>query len=197
MPLATINPIPAIKKQYYTTGQIAKFCHVSPTTIFRAIEHGLLKASTTPGGHYRISRGEAEGFLKKNKISLNVLESQTIRILIVEDNPMQLRFFQRALGKDSELELKTTNSGYEAGFLTRSFRPNIILLDIFLKDMDGRQVVKLIRSDPELKHTKILAITAATSSKDIEEIKASGVSALLQKPISSTQLHETIKSFFK
>src|SRR5437879_3328965 len=123
--------------KFYTAPEAAKLCNVSHATLVRAIENGLLQSSTTPGGHYRISRDELETFMKKNKIPLSVLEPRTIRVLIVDDNAAQLRSLQRTLEADSEFEIKTAASGYEAGYLTKSWKPNVILLDIVLKDMDG------------------------------------------------------------
>lgn len=167
---------------------------MSPATIFRAIENGQLRAATTPGGHYRITREDLEEFLKKNNIPMALLEPRTSRVLIVEDNPTELRFFQRALSKEQNLDVKSTASGYWAGFLTKSFKPDIIILDIFLKDMDGRQVAKLIRTDPDLKHSKIVAISATKDPKDLKEIKASGVDVFLPKPVSPADLRKTVSA---
>ena len=182
------------KKTFYTTGQVARLLDMSPATIFRAIEKGQLNSSTTPGGHNRISREELEAFLRSNNISLRVLGSRErrARVLIVEDNPAELRVFKRALQAAANLEIVTTTSGYEAGCLTKSFCPDIILLDIFLADADGREIVKLIRSNPELKATKIAAISGAASPDDLHTIRACGVDEFIQKPVTPDDLRETI-----
>ena len=182
-----------IIKEYYTTGELAEICHVSPTTISRAINNKQLKATTTPGGHFRVSRKEAEEFLEKNNIPIPRLHLRTKRILIVEDNVTELRLFSRALEKGKKYELKTTGSGYEAGYLTESFKPDLILLDIFLDDIDGRQVARLIRSDPDLKHTKIVAVTGAKNPKDIKEIITSHFDSFIFKPIDPDELRMKIE----
>lgn len=179
-------------KRYYTTTEMAELCQVSPTTIFRAIINKSIKAATTPGGHYRISSDEVENFLKKNNISIDPNLPRFFRILIVEDNPIELRFFKRALEKEKTFEVQATTSGYKAGFLTQSMKPDLILLDIFLKDMDGREVARLIRSDAELKHTKIIAITAAREPNVIKEIVGVGFDSLLFKPIDPDELREKV-----
>jgi excisionase family DNA binding protein len=181
-------------KSYYTTGELAEICHVSPTTIFRAILSKHLNAATTPGGHFRVARQEVEEFLKKNNIPFPGNQIQTKKVLIVEDNPAELRLYQRALETDSNLIVKTTDSGYEAGFLTQSFKPDLILLDIFLSDADGRQVAKLIRADRELRHTKIVAITGSKSPQDIKEIKALGFDGFIQKPISGADIRKEVRA---
>ncbi len=184
-------------KAFYTTGEIARLLDMSPATIFRAIEKGQLKSSTTPGGHNRISREDLETFLKTNNISLRVLDSRArrMRVLIVEDNPAELRMFKRALQSVTDLEIMTTPSGYEAGFLTKSFWPELILLDIFLQETDGREIVKLIRGDPELKGAKIIAISGAASPEDLQAIKACGVDDFIQKPVSPDELRERVLAF--
>jgi len=185
------------EKSFYTTGDVARMLDMSPATIFRAIENGVLKASTTPGGHNRISREDLEAFLKKNNISLRVLDSRARRkrVLIVEDNPAELRMFKRALQAVTDFDIMTTTSGYEAGFLTKSFWPDVILLDIFLQESDGREIVKLIRMDPELKGAKILAISGTASEAQIQAIKASGVDDFIQKPVSPDELRERVLAF--
>lgn len=181
------------KKAFYSTGDVAKILDVSHATVFRAIDRKRLKASTTPGGHYRISRGDLEAFLQENNISAAVLEPRTKRVLIVEDNPAELRLFTRSLEAEPLLEVKGTPSGYEAGFLTKSFRPDLIVLDIFLDDADGRQVARLIRRDPELRHTRIVAVTGSRDERVLEEIRREGFDGLVQKPVDPERFREKVR----
>lgn len=180
--------------KFYTAPEAARICSVSHATIVRAIENGLLEAATTPGGHYRILRDELELFMKKNKIPLNALEPRSIRVLAVEDNAAQLRFLQKALEADSDFEIRTASSGYEAGYLTKSWRPHVILLDIYLKDMDGRQVAKLVRADPDLKRTKIIALSVIEDPAEIRDVRASGVDDFIHKPVNAAKLKEKIRA---
>jgi len=186
-------------KAFYTTGEIARLLAMSPATIFRAIENGLLEASTTPGGHHRVSREELEAFLKKNRIDPRVLDSlaRKVRVLIVEDNPAELRMFKRALESLPNCEILTTNSGYEAGFLTRSFGPDAILLDIFLQDSDGREIIKLIRGTPKLKGVKIAAMSGTASAEQIRSIRACGIDDFIEKPVSPDDLRRRIEALLR
>jgi len=54
-----------------TTGDVARYCHVTPATISRWIRRGYLPAYTTPGGHHRILASEFRGFLERNRIPVN------------------------------------------------------------------------------------------------------------------------------
>jgi len=184
-------------KKYFTTGELADLCSVSPVTIFRAINNHSIQASTTPGGHFRIEKGVAEEFLKRNNIPLRVIEPTTKKILIVEDNLAELRFFERVFHSDSSFEVKGTVSGYKAGFLTESFKPDLILLDIFLEDVDGREVATVVRSEESLKHTKILAITGTKNPKEIAAIRKWGFDGVLLKPVTPVELKFQVERLLK
>lgn len=175
-------------KRFYTTSEAASRLQVSSTTVFRAITNKVLKAVTTPGGHYRISEEEVENFLKTHHFSNPAKPATLSRILVVEDNPLELRFFKQALEQSNQFEVHVASSGYEAGFLTKSIRPDLILLDIFLNDVDGRDVARLIRSDPELKHTKLIAITASTDQNVLRELQEMDFDSLVFKPIDAEEL---------
>lgn len=174
-------------KKYYTTGEVAQICHVSAATIFRAIVNKSLRAAKTPGGHFRVSSDDLDHFLKKSNLAPEK-ETRNARILIVEDNPVELRFFKRALEREKSFEINTTGSGYEAGFLTQSLKPDLILLDILLADSDGREVARLIRADNELKHTKIIAITGAKDAKIIKDLVSTHFDSFIFKPIDPDEL---------
>ena len=156
-----------------------------------------LTASTVPGGNFRTERGAAEEFLKENNTVLPCLSGLNKRILIVEDNAAERRIFQQTLEKKTDVVVKTASTGYEAGFLTQTFKPDLILIDIFLPDIDGRKVVKLLRLNPGFRHTIIVAISGTRDPKDLKEIKECGVNAFLQKPFTPTELTEKISSLLK
>lgn len=184
-------------KKFYTTGELARICHVDPTTIFRAVINKSIGAVTTPGGHFRIPCEEVEKFLKKSNIPWPDKSTATFRVLIVEDNPVELRAYQRALSREKNLTVKTTSSAYEAGLLTQSFQPDLILMDIYLDDGDGRDVARLVHSYPGLEKTHLVAITGNRDSKLAREIRDAGFDALLLKPIEPHNLRDKVNEYLK
>jgi len=171
--------------------------NVSQTTIFRAIDRKALRASTTPGGHYRVLREDLEQFLKANNDPIDVLEPRVKRVLVVEDNPVELQMVKRVLSAEPMLEVRGTASGYEAGLLTKSIKPDLILLDIFLNDVDGRNVAKLIREDPELKGTQIVAMTGSRDQAVLDELVQAGFADLLTKPLDAPVLLERVRRLLR
>ena len=119
-----------------------------------------------------------------------------IEILLVEDSPSDAFITREALK-----EAKTPNrvhlvpDGVEAlAFLRRETnyaampRPDIILLDIGLPGRDGYEVAKILRSDSDLVHTKIIAVTGYGQDEDRRRSKQAGMDEHLTKPVNPDTL---------
>jgi len=184
---------PTSGKPFYTTGEIARMLDLSPATIFRAIEGNKLPASTTPGGHYRVAREDLRRFLDARGLSSELLGPAGNTVLIVEDNPAELRLLKRILAGVPGVRIEATDSGLKAGYLIKSLKPGLILLDIFLREGDGREVARLVRTDPELARTRILAVTAAAGGRALREIKSSGVDGVILKPVAPAELRRKVR----
>lgn len=183
--------------EIYTTGEAAKILKVSQPTVFRAIENDQLKASTTPGGHYRITRADLADYMARNNIQAAALEPRRYRILVVEDNPAEQRLIQKTLAAETQYDVRVTHSGYEAGFLTKQLKPDLLLLDIFLGDMDGRLIARLIRSDSSLAAMKIVALSSTRDADVIQEIWDAGIDDFIPKPVTPDALLEHLRRFLK
>lgn len=108
-------------------------------------------------------------------------------ILVVDDEPALLRLMEFVLSKQGHTMLTATD-GEEALEMTRSQRPDLIVLDIMMPKLDGYQVAEAIRSDDELKHTPIIMLSAKAQEEDIERGVAAGVDRYVTKPFSPDEL---------
>ena len=115
-------------------------------------------------------------------------------VLIVEDNELNMKLFNDLLEAHGYVTVQTRN-GMEAMELARLHRPNLILMDIQLPEVSGLEVTKWIKSDEELKHIPVIAITAFAMKGDEEKIRQGGCEAYLSKPISVVKFLETVKSY--
>jgi two-component system cell cycle response regulator DivK len=113
------------------------------------------------------------------------------RILIVEDHPLHMKLMEMALRGKNYTLLKATD-GEAALDLATSQRPDLILMDIRLPKMDGFQVTKKLRENPEFSDTPIIALTAHAMAGDRESVIKSGCNAYLSKPIDTRELLEMI-----
>ena len=128
-------------KRIFTTGEAAAICKVSQQTIIRCFDSGRLTGFRVPGSKFRrIPREELIRFMRANGIPLDPLEGERRRVLIVDDDQAVLELLVDIIQRDGRFEIKTASNGYDAGLLTESFRPSLILLDYMLPDLNGNVV---------------------------------------------------------
>jgi two-component system, cell cycle response regulator DivK len=128
----------------------------------------------------------------KSLMNNNMAQEKTI--LIVEDNDLNLKLFRDLLGANGYRTIET-KEGLEAVQITRNQRPDLILMDIQLPEISGLEVTKRIKSDREISHIPIIAVTAFAMKNDEEKILQAGCEAYISKPISITDFLITIRSF--
>lgn len=116
------------------------------------------------------------------------------RILIVEDNDLNLKLFRDLLSAHG-YETLETKDGFEAVKLAQEFKPDLILMDIQLPEISGLDVTRNIKNDPALEHIPIVAVTAFAMKDDEEKILRAGCQAYMSKPISIAPFLHTIRKF--
>lgn len=170
-------------KSVYTTGEVAAICNISQQTVIRCFDSGRLKGFRVPGSKFRrIPRDKLIQFMKDNHIPLDQLDSGKKRILIVDDDPAIVEMFMDLLGADGRFEVKSAATGYDAGMLTHQFRPDLILLDYKLPDLNGNVVCKTIRSNPEFENTRIILMSGVADPDEVEELLRAGADVFIRKP---------------
>ena len=116
------------------------------------------------------------------------------RILIVEDNDLNLKLFRDLLTAHG-YETIETKEGMEAITLTRSEKPDLILMDIQLPEISGLDVTRRIKADETVREIPIIAVTAFAMKDDEEKILAAGCEAYISKPISIMPFLNTVRRF--
>ncbi|RMF95934.1 MAG: response regulator [Candidatus Schekmanbacteria bacterium] len=168
-------------KKAFTTHEAAEYCNVSPATIIRWIESGLLKSTKTAGGHRRIPKEELIRFWKEINSDK---DDENLRVLVIDDERFIVDFFKESIEKiDPNIKVQGAYSGFEAGELVHLFKPHIVFLDLVMKGIDGFQVCKRLKESPETNGIKIVAITGYPSKHNIDKIKEYGAVEVLEKPI--------------
>ena len=103
------------------------------------------------------------------------------RVAIVEDNPDNRLLVEAILEDDFELEL--FEDGIEAVAGIPKFNPDVILLDISLPGMDGKEVLRRLRAEPRTSAIPVIAFTAHAMYGDREDLLALGFNDYVSKPI--------------
>lgn len=114
------------------------------------------------------------------------------RILYIDDDLANLDTIERALSRNGFTVL-TANTGEEGILSAETEKPDLILLDILLPDMNGFEVCEKIRSKPHLKKIPIIALTASTIDNNRRAILATDFDGYLAKPPALTDLFATIQ----
>jgi CheY-like chemotaxis protein len=117
-------------------------------------------------------------------------------ILIVDDNPINLKL-ARVLLAGEGYEVRTAADAEEALAVLRVYRPRLILMDIQLPGMDGLDLTRLIKRDPTLAATTILALTAYAMKGDADKAMAAGCDGYVAKPIDTRALPGVIEGYLK
>lgn len=180
-------------KTVFTTGEAADVCKLSQQTIIRCFDSGQLSGFRVPGSKFRrIPRDELIRFMKKNSIPLDGLSSDKIKVLVVDDDPEIVELFVDVLKRDGRFEVATATTGYDAGVLTQSFLPDLVILDYMLPDVNGNVVCKTIRENPELAQIKILIISGLINQAEIDQLLAAGADDFIKKPFNIAKVIERI-----
>ncbi len=184
------------EKQVFTTGEAAELCNVSQQTIIRCFDSGRLNGFRVPGSKFRrIPRADLIRFMRDNDIPSTLVESSSVRVLVVDDDPQIVRMLEDLLSSDERFEVRTATTGYDAGMVTREFRPDVILLDYMLPDVNGKVVCERIKSDPELQDTRVIIISGAVRRDDIDGLLAAGAEEFIAKPFQATELTEKLLAY--
>lgn len=136
--------------------------------------------------------------------------SEPIHILLVEDNQDDYEATVRSLKKNHFMNpVKWCSSGQQAiDYLTRTGKfqddpdvkqPDLILLDLNMPGVDGRQVLQTIKEDPQLRSIPVVILTTSKDERDIDKCYDLGASTYIQKPVSFeglTQAIGTMKNYW-
>ncbi len=176
-------------KTVFTTGEAAKICKVSQQTIIRCFDNGSLKGFRVPGSKFRrIPRENLFLFMRDNGIPTDALESGRKKLLIVDDDEDLVDLMSDGFTRDGRFEIRTANNGFDAGMGVREFRPDVVVLDVMLPDINGKEVCQRVRNDPTMDMVKILCISGMVDPTKVEGLKAAGANDFMQKPFSIDDL---------
>jgi CheY-like chemotaxis protein len=109
------------------------------------------------------------------------------KILIVEDNPLNMRLLEMILKANNYTLLKATD-GEEALDIAIRERPDLLIMDIRLPKVSGLEVVRRLKENPAFSHTPIIALTAHAMKGDKEKAIEAGCDSYLSKPVNTREL---------
>jgi excisionase family DNA binding protein len=174
-----------------TVSHASKYCNVSPKTIINWIEAGYIKAYKTVGGHRRIKKEDLDEFLKSKGMPIPEEQKgvQRKKILVVDDDKIIVETIVQALEEDEYgFEMISASDGFEAGIQVSHFKPDLVILDIMMPDINGYEVCQKIKCNPLTKDTKVIVLSAYLDEDSFKQMKEYGADACFSKPLPLGQL---------
>ncbi len=173
------------RNTYYTTFEISQICQVNPTTVQNWVKEGKLKAFVTPGGHRRIQREDLLAFLKEFGMPVpEELAGRPPLIMVVDDEADVVEMLTSLLKSgDDPVEVVSAQGGVEALLMIGDRKPDLLILDIKMPDMDGFEVCRQLRNSLANRNIKIVAITGDKDPETRTRILEAGADLFFSKPL--------------
>jgi CheY-like chemotaxis protein len=115
------------------------------------------------------------------------------KILIIDDDVNLTRMLKLNLDESNKFDTRTLNDGKLAIDLIKEFMPDLVLIDVMMPDIQGNEIADMILNDDEIKHIKIVFLTAIVTKNEIpEESKTIGGRKFIAKPVKVDDLIATI-----
>jgi excisionase family DNA binding protein len=194
-------------------GEIAAYCDVHHRTVSRWIANGQLKGHKLPGrGNYRVLLDDFVRFLHQQQMPMPLeLQQHQFGAAMVEETTPTQHLADRVLVIDDELsyrnairrvlfgagyQLDFAADGFQAGVKIFSAKPDLITLDLSMPGLDGFEVLKFIREQPELAAVRILVISGLEQT-ELDKARQLGADAVLAKPFENEQLLQLVQQLLR
>jgi len=187
-----------MRQKIFSTFEVAKMLELSPGTVANWVDAGKLKAFTTLGGHRRIKAEDLKTFLEENKMPAPKALAERIetarKVLIVEDDQKFLKLMERYFRESrGHWEVFAAADGFTAGSLVGSEKPDVVLLDIMLPDINGFKVCEIIKASD--KRTLVIAVRGYDSEDIKAKILSAGADDYFVKPFKFEKLLARIEAW--
>ena len=117
------------------------------------------------------------------------------RILIIEDDPLMLRMYEKVF-KYEGFEVVLVNNGKEGVGLAKTSNPSLVVLDLMMPEMDGLQVLELLKKDETTKHIPVVILTNLVNDSVLNTAMSLGAKGYLVKSeISNEKIVEEVKKY--
>ncbi len=193
------------RRTVITTGDVAEHCQVSYETVKNWIRQGKLPAFETPGGHHRILIENFKTFLASYGMPayehgpepvVAAPSSNKRRVLIVDNDADLVSNLVDFCTNVEGYECASASDGFEAGMKMVSFRPDLVILDILMPQMNGFEVCRTIKTAPDTRGTLVLAITGHPEDGNMSNMYACGADDGLVKPFKLEELKDRVDKLF-
>jgi len=179
-------------KDVFTTGEVARICHVAPRTVSKWFDSGKLRGYRIPGSRdRRIPLDSLVAFMRAHGIPLDGIDGGICRVLMV--GGQQVEQIAGMMNAAEQYNVRTAANGFEAGVIAQQFRPHVIVLNVDGRDVEAASICRNIKSSPALQGTRVIAVTGTSAVLRESELLSCGFDACLISPYTPSQLAEVVE----
>jgi two-component system response regulator RpaA len=184
-----------MKKDVFTTGQVARICKVAPRTVSKWFDSGRLRGYRIPGSQdRRIPRDHLIRFLKDHDMPLGELEKEGWhKILVIGAEKLFIDRLKNLMPEADDFRYEIANSGFEAGIQAESFHPDTIIVDLAMGRSEGLQMAVNLRKNPAYEQTVIIAMASEDEAAPEKLIESYGLNEVFKKPFDTALLSELVR----
>lgn len=177
------------RKTVLTTGEVARICSVAPRTVSKWFDAGHLRGYRIPGSKdRRIPIEHLIRFMRAHGIPLNGLESGAVRVLVLDGDASLSEALRRALTATGRYEVVTAGSALEAGAAYNELKPNVVVVDVTLPDVDPRAMTRFVHSFDNPEPTCLFGIAPNLTDAQGHALLQAGFDGYLSKPFDTRSL---------
>lgn len=199
MPIDTSTEIRA-EDRFFTSHEVANILGVTPSSVIKWINRGILKAFSTPGGHRRVSATNLVQFARDRNMPIpRALQALTVtKVLALDDEPRFLSALRGAFRPYAdEFQLSTVDDGVDALVLVGSLKPEVLLLDLQMPGLDGLHVLARLKANPDTNAMIIVVISGGLDEATEKQCKELGATMCLSKPFKNSELLQALRELRK
>lgn len=119
---------------------------------------------------------------------------KSLKILLIEDDQIEVMKFNRAIGTASSHTIKVATNGRDAMAVLESFRPDFILLDLNMPDINGIEFLTFLKKNDKLHHIPAVILSTSNNKNDITQCYRIGVAGYVLKPLKYKEYEEKIRN---
>jgi len=144
--------------------------------------HGRIRFRNRPGGGAEFS------------VSFpTTARTDAPRILVVDDDDLFLELINQALEREDAYHVKTAASGVDACAQLGEFHPDVVILDVFMPEVDGVAVCRTIKDDPVFADISVIVVSGITDHPKIAQIRQMGFNTIFAKPLPMAEFLSAVR----
>ena len=188
-------------KDPLSVGEVSRILRVSKPCVLNWINKGALKAFTTYGGHHRMWASDVKAFLDKAGMDIPFTfeeEQANRRVLIIDDDPIYTNLMRQVIKTElPDVDVTTTDDGYEALILIGEIKPQLVVLDIKMPKLDGFKVLERLAARKNDHPMKVLVVSGHLDQETLDQLSTTIADYTIDKTSDVRSLISTIATQLK